>query len=118
MLKLENAGYVDHKVVKDQSKKKTSYAIVHRADIEEVVSKITFSDWLILYYLAQSMDKGNFGELLQKLSTDIQEEYPYASDEEAAAMRPLTKHNGKFNNFFDYLCQHLIPLNYNFLQFF
>ena len=46
-----------------------------------------------MFYLAQSMEKGNFGELLAKLASDIQEEYPYASDEEAAAMRPLNKRN-------------------------
>ena len=94
MMKLENAGYVDHKVVKDRSKKITTYAEVHKDDLESVVSKLTFSDWLILYYLAQSMDKGNFGELMTQLANEM-EEFPYASDEEAAAMRPLTKHNGK-----------------------
>ena len=93
LLRLENYGYVDRDIVKDQSKKKTAYAHIRRADIEDVVSKLSYPDWLILFYLAQSMEKGNFGELLAKLASDIQEEYPYASDEEAAAMRPLNKRN-------------------------
>ena len=95
MIQLENFGYIDRDVVKDTSQKRTTYANVHRKDIENVVTKLTFSDWLVLYYLAQSMDKGNFGELLRQLASDITQEYPYASDEEAAAMRPLTKHNGE-----------------------
>ena len=93
MLKLENYGYVDRNIVKDQSKKKTAYAHIRRADIEDVVQRLSYSDWLVLFYLAQSMEKGNFGELLSRLASDIQEEYPYASDEEAAAMRPLNKRN-------------------------
>ena len=93
LVKLENFGYVDQVVVKDQSKKKTTYATVRRADIDKVVSKLTYSDWLILYYLAQSMDKGHFGELLSKLAGELPE-YPYASDEEAAEMVKLNQHKG------------------------
>ena len=93
MLKLENYGYVDRNIVKDQSKKKTAYAHIRRSDIEDVVQRLSYSDWLVLFYLAQSMEKGNFGDLLARLASDIQEEYPYASDEEAAAMRPLNKRN-------------------------
>ena len=95
LVKLENFGYVDQVVVKDQSKKKTTYATVRRADIDKVVSKLTYSDWLILYYLAQSMDKGHFGELLSKLAEELPE-YPYASDEEAAEMVKLNQHKGKY----------------------
>jgi len=91
MLQLENYGYVDREIVKDQSKKKTAYAHIRRSDIEDVVQKLSYSDWLILFYLAQSMEKGNFGDLLARLAADIKDEHPYASDEEAAAMRPLNK---------------------------
>merc|ERR1712135_280272 len=58
MLQLENYGYVDREIVKDQSKKKTAYAHIRRSDIKD--------------------------------------EHPYASDEEAAAMRPLNK--SEFND--------------------
>ena len=71
---LENSGYVDRQIVKDQSKKKTMYAHVRREDIKEVVSKLSYPDWLVLFYLAQSMDKGNFGELLARLASDIRME--------------------------------------------
>ena len=93
LMKLENNGYLDRQLVKEQSKKKTAYSHIRRSDIEDVVQKLSYSDWLVLFYLAQSMEKGNFGELLARLATDIQEEYKYASDEEAAAMRPLNKGN-------------------------
>ena len=91
MLQLENYGYVDREIVKDQSKKKTAYAHIRRSDIEDVVQTLSYSDWLILFYLAQSMEKGNFGDLLARLAADVKDEHPYASDEEAAAMRPLNK---------------------------
>ena len=102
LVKLENFGYVDQIVVKEHNngkekgKKTTAYATVRRADIDKVVSKLTYSDWLVLYYLAQAMDKGHFGELLSKLASELPE-YPYASDEEEAAMRPLTKHKGEYD---------------------
>ena len=73
LLILENSGYLDKEIVKHQSKKKTSYAHVRRSDIEVIVSKLSYSDWLILFYLAQSMEKGNFGELLARLATDDKE---------------------------------------------
>ena len=43
---------------------------VNKHDIDHVVSNLSYSDWLILYYLEQSMNKKNFGELLQKMSTE------------------------------------------------
>ena len=71
---LENSGYVDRQIVKVQSKKKTAYSHVRREDIKEVVSKLSYPDWLVLFYLAQSMEKGNFGELLSRLASDIRSE--------------------------------------------
>ncbi len=43
------------------------------------MNRLSYADWLILYYLAQSMDKTNFGELLSKLDDDLPQ---YSSDEE------------------------------------
>lgn len=40
------------------------------------------------YCLAQAMNKENFGVLMTKLANELPE-YPYATDEEAAAMRKL-----------------------------
>ena len=97
-MKLENVGYVDQIRVKEQSQKHTKYATVRRADIESVISKLTYSDWLVLYYLAQAMDKGHFGELMSKLATELPE-YPYATDEEAAAMRKLSDDSKSFKLF-------------------
>ena len=51
MLKLENYGYVDRDIVKDQSKKKTAYAHIRRSDIEDVVQRLSYSDWLVLFYI-------------------------------------------------------------------
>ncbi len=44
---------------------------VKRADVEAVVSKLPYGDWLILYYLSQAMDKQNFGDLLSRLAKDL-----------------------------------------------
>ena len=38
---MENLGHVDH------------HGKVRKIDIEAVVSRLSYSDWLILYYLAQ-----------------------------------------------------------------
>ena len=71
---LENRGYVDQRIVKAHSKKKTAYSHVRSEDIKQVVSKLSYADWLVFFSLAQSMEKGNFGELLARLSSDIQKE--------------------------------------------
>ncbi len=47
---------------------------VHPGDIETVVEKLPYSDWLILYFLAQAMDKDYFGDLLAKLSVILTSE--------------------------------------------
>ena len=41
MVTMENLGHVDH------------HGKVRKIDIEAVVSRLSYSDWLILYYLAQ-----------------------------------------------------------------
>lgn len=116
LVKLENFGYVDQVVVKghnngkEKGKKTTAYATVRRADIDKVVSKLTYSDWLVLYYLAQAMDKGHFGELLSKLASELPE-YPYASDEEEAAMRPLTKHKDDFDDDDEDMVKHRLSMD-------
>jgi hypothetical protein len=46
MVGLENLGYLDQKV--------------RRSDIEAVVQRLSYSDWLILYYLAQVKSKTFF----------------------------------------------------------
>ena len=57
MVKLENLGHLD----------KT----IHREDVDMVLSKLAYSDWLILYFLAQSMDKKNFGALVRNLAGEL-----------------------------------------------
>ena len=74
ILLLENSGFVDKQIIKDQSKRKSAYAHISRKDIEDVVSKLSYPDWLVLFYLSQSMEKGNFGELLTRIASDIREE--------------------------------------------
>ncbi len=71
-VKLENSGYLDQKV--------------HRADVEAVTSHLAYADWLILYYLAQSMNKENFGELLSKLSEDLPTAENSSSEDEEAVV--------------------------------
>lgn len=44
---------------------------VKRKNVHAVISRISYSDWLILYYLAQSMDKRNFGQVIEKLSETL-----------------------------------------------
>ena len=41
MVTMENLGHLDH------------HGKVRGKDIEDVVSRLSYSDWLILYYLAQ-----------------------------------------------------------------
>jgi len=57
LVKLENLGYLDRTIPRD--------------DVERVVGKLEYADWLILYYLAQSMDKKNFGALISNLADDL-----------------------------------------------
>ena len=83
---MENLGHVDH------------HGKVRKIDIEAVVSRLSYSDWLILYYLAQVrkitlqsyfynlaffkvMEKANFGALMAKLADDLPD-YPYRDDED------------------------------------
>ena len=74
ILLLENSGCVDKQIIKHQSKRKSAYAHISRKDIEDVVSKLSYPDWLVLFYLSQSMEKGNFGELLTRVASDIRDE--------------------------------------------
>lgn len=67
MVKLENMGYLDQNVGREQA--------------EAVVSTLSYSDWLILYYLAQSMDKTNFGALISQLADDLPE-YPSSYEDD------------------------------------
>jgi len=48
--------------------------------MEEVVQRLSYADWLILYYLAQAMDKSNFGSLINKLVDDLPMN-PYINDD-------------------------------------
>jgi hypothetical protein len=57
LVQLQNLGYLD------DSK--------FREDMEVVVHNVSYSDWMILYYLAQSMDKKNFAVLVEKLADDV-----------------------------------------------
>ena len=43
---------------------------VDREDVEKVVGQMSYSDFLIFYYLAQSMDKKNFGDLIRYMSNE------------------------------------------------
>ncbi len=63
-MKLEGRGYLDKNFI--------------RSEIEPVMNKLSYADWLIVYYLAKSMDKANFGELMLKLN----EELPLFSNED------------------------------------
>lgn len=38
-----------------------------RNDIQELTKDMSYADWLVLYSLAQSMDKKNFGALIHKM---------------------------------------------------
>jgi len=53
---------------------------VSRSAMEEVVQRLSYADWLILYYLAQAMDKSNFGSLITKLVDDLPIN-PYINDD-------------------------------------
>lgn len=41
------------------------------SDVQEVISRISYADWLILYFLAQSMNKRNFGALIKMLNEEL-----------------------------------------------
>ena len=57
LVQLQNLGYLDQNQ--------------YRHDIDTVVRSVSYSDWLILYYLAQSMDKKNFVALIKKIADDV-----------------------------------------------
>jgi hypothetical protein len=57
LVQLQNLGYLDQNQ--------------YRHDIDTVVRSVSYSDWLILYYLAQSMDKKNFVALIKKMADDV-----------------------------------------------
>ena len=44
---------------------------IDREEIQQVVGQMSYADWLILYYLAQAMDKKNFGDLLHAMACDM-----------------------------------------------
>ena len=56
---LENFGYVNNS---DKKQIRT---------INNVIGKLNYSDWLILYSLSQAMKKENFLELIEKLDDDF-----------------------------------------------
>ena len=57
MVQLQNLGYMEDGTT--------------RANIDEVVGKVSYSDWLILYYLAQCMEKKNFVSLITRLADEV-----------------------------------------------
>lgn len=42
--------------------------------LERVLDQLSYPDWLLLYYLAQSMDKANFARLINKMGDDNDED--------------------------------------------
>ena len=54
MITLESAGYLDQDV--------------NKSHVQQVVKNLTYADWLIFYYLAQSMDKKNFRILIRQMA--------------------------------------------------
>merc|ERR1719369_2170648 len=68
LVQLESLGHLD----KD----------IRRADIDSVVSRLAYPDWLILFYLAKCMDKMNFGCLMSNLADNVQPYYDVYQDEE------------------------------------
>ena len=43
---------------------------VNQQDVERVVSQMSYSDFLIFYFLAQAMDKKNFGDLIREMANE------------------------------------------------
>ena len=67
-MKLENLGHLDKEM-------KTAH-------IDNVVSRLAYPDWLILFYLAKCMDKMNFGCLISNMADNVQPYYDVYQDEE------------------------------------
>jgi len=55
-VKLETRGYLGRNV--------------NQQDVERVVSQMSYSDFLIFYFLAQAMDKKNFGDLIREMANE------------------------------------------------
>jgi len=74
LVKLENLGHLD----KD----------IQRADIDSVISRLAYPDWLILFYLAKCMDKKNFGNLISNLADPSHglSYYPVYHDDESVEL--------------------------------
>jgi len=68
LVKLENLGHLDKEM-------KTAH-------IDNVVSRLAYPDWLILFYLAKCMDKMNFGCLISNMADNVQPYYDVYQDEE------------------------------------
>ncbi len=47
---------------------------VRREDVEFVVHRLTYADWLILFYLSAALNKENFGALITNLAADMPEQ--------------------------------------------
>ena len=43
---------------------------MNQQDVERVVSQMSYSDFLIFYFLAQAMDKKNFGDLIREMANE------------------------------------------------
>ena len=65
---MENLGHLDKEM-------KTAH-------IDNVVSRLAYPDWLILFYLAKCMDKMNFGCLISNMADNVQPYYDVYQDEE------------------------------------
>ena len=53
---LESRGYVGRQV--------------NSESVRSVVQDLSYPDWLLLYYLSMSMEKTNFGALLDRMAKD------------------------------------------------
>lgn len=71
-IKLQNMGHLDGDIT--------------RANIDQVMSRMNYGDWLLMYYLANAMTKKHFGLLLEKLKDELDNDpppkYPNYSDED------------------------------------
>eukprot|EP00092_Neocalanus_flemingeri_P013786 GFUD01014871.1.p1 GENE.GFUD01014871.1~~GFUD01014871.1.p1 ORF type:complete len:406 (+),score=119.28 GFUD01014871.1:84-1301(+) len=61
-----------------------------RGGLERILSSMTYPDWLILYYLAQCMDKKNFNQLITKMCEKFSDDTHIEEEQDEKALDDST----------------------------
>ncbi len=82
-VKLEGLGHLSYSVKRDE--------------VEKVLNQVTYTDWLILYYLAAALNRENFGALIANLASGGLPKYDEGMEDDRYKLFP--QKNGRKNIF-------------------